>query len=542
MIYLRQSTASQSVAIGPFVDDTDYKTPETALTIANTDIKIVVNGGASANKTAGGGTHRVNGVYGVTFDATDTATVGELEYSVVVAGALPVFGRCMVLEEAVYDNLFAAAAIGPMPVYTQPTGFLAATFPAGTLANTTNITAGVITTTTNLTNLPTMPANWITTVGITDGAYTAAKFAENYPTLAELTAEILVGTTAVIVQGDAAWTTGTGGDVTVTAASHQALIELMFTYDTSATYGTEAGSLVDQIVDNTANEVWDEILTGQTHNIRNSAGRLLRQPRGSDTSSLLIHSGTAQSGASTTITLDTGASATDDIYNGSSVLITGSTGVGQTRRIVDYNGTTKVATITPDWTTTPAGTSTFEVWSATVDSLVAHEGLAQAGAATTITLDTGASANDDIYNGSLITITAGTSVGETREVTDYNGTTKVATVNTAWSVNPDSTSVFAVIPALADIDGNPLTTYDLLVAVELGLDDAIPELSVGVPAATPSVRTALMLMYMGLRNTVDVSTSGTDVLLVKNDAGTTIAKKLLVDAAGDYTEAKMISG
>lgn len=38
-----------------------------------------------------------------------------------------------------------------MATYTQPTGFLAATFPSGTIANTTNITAGTITTTTNLT-------------------------------------------------------------------------------------------------------------------------------------------------------------------------------------------------------------------------------------------------------------------------------------------------------------------------------------------------------------------------------------------------------
>ena len=45
------------------------------------------------------------------------------------------------------------------------------------LASPTNITAGTITTVTNLTNLPTIPANWITTAGITDGAFTAAKFA-----------------------------------------------------------------------------------------------------------------------------------------------------------------------------------------------------------------------------------------------------------------------------------------------------------------------------------------------------------------------------
>jgi hypothetical protein len=54
-----------------------------------------------------------------------------------------------------------AAITTRMATYTQPTGFLAATFP-GTVASTTNITAGTITTTTNLTNLPTAPANWLT--------------------------------------------------------------------------------------------------------------------------------------------------------------------------------------------------------------------------------------------------------------------------------------------------------------------------------------------------------------------------------------------
>jgi hypothetical protein len=118
--FLRQSTASQSRAIGPFIDDTDFKTAETALTIANTDIKLIVNGGASANKNSGGGTHRVNGVYGITFDATDTATVGEIEVSVVVAGALPVFDKFFVLEEAVYDSMFAASATGyQVPIWSS---------------------------------------------------------------------------------------------------------------------------------------------------------------------------------------------------------------------------------------------------------------------------------------------------------------------------------------------------------------------------------------------------------------------------------------
>ena len=112
MNFLRQATAAQIVAIGPFVDDTDFATTKTALTIANTDVKLVVNGGASANKNSGGATHRVNGVYGITLDATDTATVGELMISVKVAGALSVWKTFRVIEPVVYDALYMDVALG----------------------------------------------------------------------------------------------------------------------------------------------------------------------------------------------------------------------------------------------------------------------------------------------------------------------------------------------------------------------------------------------------------------------------------------------
>lgn len=57
-------------------------------------------------------------------------------------------------------------------------------------------------------------------------------------------------------------------------------------------------------------------------------------------------SGTTQAGTTaTTIILDAGASAVDDFYNGYWIHITGGTRTGDVRRILDYNGTTKVATI-----------------------------------------------------------------------------------------------------------------------------------------------------------------------------------------------------
>jgi hypothetical protein len=109
--YLRQSTAAQVRTIGPFVDDTDFKTLENALTIANTDILIKKNGAASAAKNSGGATaDGAGGLYAVTWDATDTSAVGQLSYSVKVAGALVVFGTYTVLEETIYDALFAASA------------------------------------------------------------------------------------------------------------------------------------------------------------------------------------------------------------------------------------------------------------------------------------------------------------------------------------------------------------------------------------------------------------------------------------------------
>jgi hypothetical protein len=51
-----------------------------------------------------------------------------------------------------------------------------------------------------------------------------------------------------------------------------------------------------------------------------------------------------------------------------------------------------------------------------------------------------------------------------------------------------------------------------------------------------------MLLYMSLRNKVDVATVATDTLEIHNDAGTRIAQKLLTDDGTDYSEAKMISG
>ena len=72
--------------------------------------------------------------------------------------------------------------------------------------------------------------------------------------------------------------------------------------------------------------------------------------------------------------------------------------------------------------------------------------LAQAGNATTITLDPSAVATNDYYNGSIVAIIAGTGNAQARVITAYVGSTKVATVDTNWAVNPSTDSVFAIYP------------------------------------------------------------------------------------------------
>ena len=105
-IKLKQSTASQEIPLGYFVDSTDGNTEETALSIANTDIKLWKAGATTlANKNSGGATHISNGIYYAVLDSTDTNTLGPLVIFVHVAGALPVRLECDVLPANVYESL-----------------------------------------------------------------------------------------------------------------------------------------------------------------------------------------------------------------------------------------------------------------------------------------------------------------------------------------------------------------------------------------------------------------------------------------------------
>lgn len=218
-------------------------------------------------------------------------------------------------------------------------------------------------------------------------------------------------------------------------------VALAATALTNTTWTDAKAEFIDAAISSVPSDVWDEILTGTTHNIPTSAGRRLRE-----IGAFAIHSGTAQAGNSHSITLAATASTNDGIYNRNLIVLTDNTGAGQTRTIVDYNATTKVVVVDRDWRVPPDDTTAYQITPDDTPLTVDH-GAAQAGTARTITIREYASSVDDTYLCNIITIIAGTGRGQARLIGEYDGTTKIATIcGDDWVTTPDTTSIYAMMP------------------------------------------------------------------------------------------------
>lgn len=201
-LILRQST-SKAVSFGPFSDKGDGVTLEvglvSAIDHATTGILLSKNGGALTirSQAVTASTYDAYGNYIVTLSATDTNTVGTLRMQFSEAATcLPVWQDFTVVEEPVFDALFAASATGvPAAGALEATSqsILTDTAEIGAAgAGLTNI--GTIATVTNLTNLPAAAA--------LEATLTSMKGA----TFAEATDSL----EALRNRGDAAWITATG--------------------------------------------------------------------------------------------------------------------------------------------------------------------------------------------------------------------------------------------------------------------------------------------------------------------------------------------
>lgn len=218
-----------------------------------------------------------------------------------------------------------------------------------------------------------------------------------------------------------------------------------------------AARIMDELVADVTDAVWDEALTGATHNVATSAGKRLRQA-GQDAA--IQRENTCQAGEDAShVKLDSGASGVNDAYDHMTIYITDGTGIGQVRFMDHYVGSTFVAEVHPDWKTNPDETSTY--------AIVAH----------------GESYTHEMGPEALVQMNA--------EIVDALGT------------------------------------------------DTLTELSQATPAATPTIKTALMLLYMIARN--KLTTTNTE-LSVYNNAGIKIIKKALEDDGVTYEESEMESG
>ena len=215
------------------------------------------------------------------------------------------------------------------------------------------------------------------------------------PTVTTVTNQL---TAAQIATG--VWTDTTSSDFSTTSSPGKILVGQLggvFTSTSSSVYST--GSLANVPTGGTpptaaqiATAVWQDTTASNDFTISGSVGKLLvagpvavnvTQWGGNNVPSTHVNgvpivdvgyvlgnaasvsNGTAQGGASTSITLASTEPSTTNFYVGSQITIVAGTASGQARFVTAYNGATKVATVHRAWDVTPDATSQY-----TIDSLI----------------------------------------------------------------------------------------------------------------------------------------------------------------------------
>ena len=256
--------------------------------------------------------------------------------------------------------------------------------------------------------------------------------------------------------------------------------------------------------------IWDEILTGVTHNIANSAGRRVRE-----IGAYAIEAGTAQAGTSMSITLAATANGTNGIFNRNLIVLIDNTGKGQTRTIVDYNSTTKICVIDREWRVTPDATTTYQIVPCDTPLVVDH-GLTQAATANTITLRADASAVNNNYLCNIVTIIAGTGRGQARLIGAYNGTTKVATIcGDNWVTTPDTTSVYVMMPYGASCTS--CLSTDALALINTECDTALTDYDPPTRTEATADKEAIITQVDANETKIDSVQTDTTAIKAKTD-------------------------
>lgn len=145
-----------------------------------------------------------------------------------------------------------------------------------------------------------------------------------------------------------------------------------------------------------------------------------------------------------------------------------------------------------------------------------ESGTVVAAVGSTITLAAGASAVDDNYNNWYVYIDSGLGSGQVRQITDYDGTTKIATINSAWTVAPIA------------------STYELYNQPFIGFfwDESANELvlasTTSDPGTSPVIAQELVPLSVGALNVEGATTYDGSIIIDFDDS-----EAFLVRADGD---------
>ncbi len=365
-LWLKQGTGPVVISMGPFLLNTDGVTLVTNLVGSgsnqtentSTGIRLSKNGGAFAARDASGlvaTTYDAFGNYLVTLQGADHNTLGALRMQFANGAAFcPVWMDFMVVPANMWNSLFGTGGSIPDAAANAAGGLL--TTAAGSLdMDEMNVdieaiqasTAGLTFTSPGKVDSNPLAINGVSTAAVTtikpvlglavDGVIPTTTNLTNAPTVGDLTAVMKASVTTAATAA-----TPTAAAVTTAVSITGDLSATMKTsVTTAATAATPTAAAVTAGV---------TLATGAITDASIAAGSGLKA----------IRSNTAVSGAATSITLDAGASATNNFYNNDLILLTGGTGAGQARFISAYNGGTQVATVAA-WATNPDNTTTFAI-------------------------------------------------------------------------------------------------------------------------------------------------------------------------------------
>lgn len=159
------------------------------------------------------------------------------------------------------------------------------------------------------------------------------------------------------------------------------------------------------------------------------ASRCVMESKATGTVTYPADSGTANvlAGGSATELQDLDKIWVEDEWDGYTLIITGGTGIGETFTIV--SNTTCELTVGGPWVVQPDATSTYEIRTPATDKLY-DSGLTSPWA-------------DNEYPAAFVKITAGTAVGQEREISAIKG--YEITVATDWSTAPANADSYAII-------------------------------------------------------------------------------------------------